>query len=44
MRIVNVLESPEFADSNPNQIVPILADQGIYLGSESTHVQNTSRA
>ncbi len=35
-RIVNVLESPEYADSNPNQIVPKLADQGIYLGSEST--------
>jgi transposase len=35
-RIVRVLESPEFADSNPNQIVPKLADQGIYLGSEST--------
>lgn len=35
-RIVNVLNSPEFAESNPNQIVPRLADQGIYLGSEST--------
>lgn len=35
-RIINVLESPEFADSNPKQIVPKLADQGIYLGSEST--------
>lgn len=35
-RIVKVLESPDFADSNPNQIVPQLADQGIYLGSEST--------
>lgn len=35
-RIVDVLESPEFAESNPNQIVPKLADQGIYLGSEST--------
>ncbi|CCK80786.1 transposase [Desulfobacula toluolica Tol2] len=35
-RIANVLESPEFAESNPNQIVPRLADQGIYLGSEST--------
>ncbi|CCK80251.1 uncharacterized protein TOL2_C20900 [Desulfobacula toluolica Tol2] len=35
-RIANVLESPEFAESNPNQIVPILAYQGIYLGSEST--------
>ena len=35
-RIVNILESSEFADSNPNQIVPRLADQGIYVGSEST--------
>jgi len=35
-RITNVLELPEFADSNPNQIVPRLADQGIYLCSEST--------
>lgn len=35
-QIKSVLESPEFADSNPNQIVPKLADQGIYLGSEST--------
>ncbi len=35
-RIINVLESPAFADSNPKQIVPKLADQGIYLGSEST--------
>jgi len=36
VRIINVLESSEFADSNPNQIVPRLADQGIFLGSEST--------
>ncbi len=36
IQIKSVLESPEFADSNPNQIVPKLADQGIYLGSEST--------
>lgn len=35
-QIIAVLESPEFGDSNPNQIVPKLADQGIYLGSEST--------
>ncbi len=34
--IISVLESPEFGDSNPNQIVPKLADQGIYMGSEST--------
>ena len=35
-QITSVLGSPEFADSNPNQMVPRLADQGIYLGSEST--------
>ena len=35
-QITKVLGSPDFADSNPNQIVPKLADQGIYLGSEST--------
>jgi hypothetical protein len=35
-RIINVLESPRFSDYNPNQIIPRLADQGIYLGSEST--------
>lgn len=36
VRITNILESAEFADSNPNQIVPRLADQGIFLGSEAT--------
>ncbi len=35
-QIVAVLNSPEFGDSNPNQIVPKLADQGIFMGSEST--------
>ena len=35
-RIIGVLESPEFAESNPKQIVPKLADQGIYMCSEST--------
>jgi len=34
--IIDVMKSPEYEDSNPNQIVPKLADQGIYLGSEST--------
>ncbi|MEI7857727.1 MAG: IS3 family transposase [Methanomicrobiales archaeon] len=34
--IVKVLESPEFSDSNPNQIVPALADKGIYIASESS--------
>jgi len=35
-QIIAILESPQYGDSNPNQIVPKLADQGIYLGSEST--------
>ncbi|MDD9303876.1 MAG: IS3 family transposase [Desulfobacter sp.] len=35
-QIIKILESPEFAGLNPNQIVPRLADQGIFLGSEST--------
>lgn len=35
-QIINILKSPEFAGLNPNQIVPRLADQGIFLGSEST--------
>lgn len=34
--IESVLIAPEYEKTNPNQIVPILADQGIYLGSEST--------
>ena len=35
-RILTVANSAEFADLPPSQIVPRLADQGIYLGSEST--------
>ena len=35
-QIISVLKSPEFADLSPKQIVPRLADQGIYIGSEST--------
>lgn len=35
-KIVEVLNSPEYCDSSPAQIVPRLADQKIYLGSEST--------
>lgn len=35
-QIVKTLESPEFSGLSPNQIVPRLADQGIFLGSEST--------
>jgi len=35
-KIVDVCNEPEFADITPNQIVPTLADRGIYLASEST--------
>lgn len=34
--ILDTVNSPEFAHLPPNQIVPILADQGTYIGSEST--------
>ncbi len=35
-QIMDVLTSSEFGDFNPHQIVPKLADQGVYLGSEAT--------
>ena len=35
--IVTVLTSEEFRDLSPRQVVPKLADKGIYLGSESTY-------
>ena len=35
-RILAVTNQPEFAHLPPNQIVPELADQGIYLASESS--------
>ncbi len=34
--LLAVANSPEFAHLAPSQIVPILADQGRYIGSEST--------
>lgn len=34
--IIAVLTSAEYRDLSPRQVVPKLADQGIYLGSEST--------
>ena len=34
--ILVVVNSPEFRDMSPRQIVPLLADQGRFLGSEST--------
>jgi transposase InsO family protein len=35
-RILAVINQPAFAHLSPNQIVPELADQGIYLASESS--------
>ena len=34
--VIQVASSPEFADLTPHQIVPILADKGKYIASEST--------
>lgn len=35
-KIISIATSPEFRDKPPTQIVPLLADQGEYIGSEST--------
>ena len=35
-RILKVVNEPEYIDLAPSQIVPKLADQGYYIGSEST--------
>jgi putative transposase len=35
-RIMEVVNLPEYHNKPPSQIVPSLADQGIYIGSEST--------
>ncbi|WP_338046751.1 IS3 family transposase [Polyangium spumosum] len=35
-RIVEVSTSPAFRDLSPKQIVPLLADQGVYMASESS--------
>jgi transposase InsO family protein len=34
-KIVMIATSPEFRDKPPTQIVPLLADQGLFFGSES---------
>jgi putative transposase len=34
--ILRMINTPRFRDMSPNQIVPLLADLGIYIGSEST--------
>ncbi len=35
-RILTVANLPEYANRSPHQIVPMLADQGIYIASESS--------
>ena len=35
-RIIHVCNQPEYANLAPSVIAPILADQGLYIGSEST--------
>jgi transposase InsO family protein len=35
-KVLETVNSPEFRDLSPNQIVPRLADQQVYLASEST--------
>lgn len=35
-QVLDVMNSPEFADLPPQQVVPLLADLGIYVASEST--------
>jgi putative transposase len=34
--VLQIVNSPEFCDLSPKQIVPILADRGVYVASEST--------
>jgi putative transposase len=34
--IINIVNLPEFSSLPPSQIVPILADRGLYIASEST--------
>lgn len=36
-RVLEVCHEARFADAPPSQIVPALADEGVYIGSESTY-------
>jgi putative transposase len=38
-QLVRVANEPRFADMPPARIVPMLADEGVYLASESTFVR-----
>jgi putative transposase len=35
-RIIEIANEPRFADTPPARIVPALADEGIYIASESS--------
>ena len=35
-KILSIVNSPEYCDRTPNEIVPILAENGTYIASEST--------
>lgn len=35
-QVIELMNCPEYQDLSPNQIVPRLADEGVYLASEST--------
>ncbi len=35
-KIFKIVNKPQFSEMSPNQIVPTLADQGIYIASEAT--------
>lgn len=39
VHLVEVANEPRFADMPPARIVPMLADEGVYLASESTFVR-----
>ena len=43
-KVVDVACSPEFRDRSPNQIVPILAEKGLYFASESTFYRLLKKA
>jgi putative transposase len=35
--VLDACHQPRFADAPPSQVVPVLADEGVFLGSESTY-------
>ena len=35
-RVLEIVNSPQYCDLSPNQIVPLLADEGIYVASEAS--------